>query len=82
MEAFLLHHIHRYLKKLCHESETEPIFTHEWLKKGKKFKNKLYFFSLRQFVILHWLNVNPCEYSVAVLKGQGFQTLCAEKLRP
>ena len=41
-----------------------------------------------KIVIVHSSTMNPCQYSAAVLKGQGFQentrynllkTLCAEK---
>ena len=54
----------------------EPIFTHAVnLKREllKNFQNKLDLFPSANFVTEHSFTMNPCEYSVVVLKGQGFQ---------
>ena len=49
-EAYLLHHILRYLKELLDYYEAEPIFTHAISLKGT---HELDFFASAKFVIVH-----------------------------
>ena len=56
-EAFFLHHVLGYLRKLCGDYVTELIFT-------SQFKMRTRFTSSRKFIIVHSSTVNPCEHNV------------------
>ena len=75
-EAFLLHHILGYLKDLCEDYNIAPIHEHTVSLKRKllkNFKNDLDYFPSGKYVIVHYSSMIPCEYSLALLKGQGLQ---------
>ena len=64
------------MKELCDDNGIELIFTHIVRTKRellKIFENELDFFPSEKFFIVFSSAMNICEYSVAVLKGQGFQ---------
>ena len=56
-EAFFLHNVLGYLRKLCGDDVTELIFT-------SQFKMRTRFTSSRKFIIVHSSAVNPCEHNV------------------
>ena len=73
-EAFFPHHILRCLNELCNDYGIETIFAQTVSFKReilKKFETELDFFPSGKCVIGHSSTMNPCWYSVAVLKGQG-----------
>ena len=75
-EAYLLHHLHQYLKILCEEYGIGAIYEHSVSLKRDllaKFTDQIDFFPCGKYVIVHSSNINPCEYSIAVLKGKGMQ---------
>lgn len=64
----------KYLKHLCDDYGIESTSTVSLKRKLlKKFEKELYFLPSVIFVIVHCSTINPCQYSAAVLKGQGFQ---------
>ena len=64
-EAFFLHHILGYLRKLCGAYVIEPIFTSQFkMRTIKKFWKWIRFISSRKFIIVHSSTVNPCEHNV------------------
>lgn len=79
-EAFLLHHTFGYLKELWdwakELSGVEPIFTYTVRLKIlllKDFENEWGFLCLGKFFMAHISVINSWQFSIDILRGQGFQ---------
>ena len=71
-EAFLLHHLLGDIKMYSEENSIDPVVTSTATLKRRlvaEFGDEIGFFSTGKYVIVHSSAINPCEYSVATLKG-------------
>ena len=77
-EAFLLHKLMEHFQILCDENDlddpvryTSPLR----LELSKRSSEELNFISSGKYVIVYSAHVNPCDYSIATLKGTGIMTI-------
>ena len=71
-EAFLLHHLLGDVEMYSEESGMDPVVTSTATLKRRlieEFGDEIGFFPTGKYVIVHSSSINPCEYSVATLKG-------------
>eukprot|EP00794_Sanderia_malayensis_P002887 gene2888-3341_t len=71
-EAYLLHHLLGDVELFSEENDMDPIVTSTSTLKRKlvaEFGDQIEFFPVGKYIIVHSCTVNPCEYSVATLKG-------------
>ena len=75
-EAHLLHNLLACIKDLSESSGIHPVVEHTSTLKAhlhKKFDGLIDFFPISKYVIVHASNMNPCQYSVSTLLGQGLR---------
>ena len=77
-QAFLLHQLLSDFTQMCKDycvPDTYFFTSTKSLKRylSKKIEDELSFFPSGKFVIVHSSSVNPCEYSIATLQGDGLR---------
>ena len=76
-EAYLLHELLNDVRCISEDHELEPpaIDNTKELKRFiiKHFEDKINFFPSGKYLLVHPIDINPCSYSIATIKGRGLR---------
>ena len=75
-EAHLLHNLLAYVKELSEYYGIPAVVEHTVTLKRvlqSQFSELIDFFPISKYVIVHASNMNPCQYSISTLLGQGLR---------
>ena len=73
-DAFLLHNLLQHLQDLCKEYDIEDPIRYTYILRmelSNRFPEEVDFSSSGKYVTVYSSQVNPCDYSIATLKGSG-----------